>query len=415
MKRLRSNIPSRIIVFFVLGISFPLSVLAQSEIESALAQNASLVESLSLLSPMAISPFWTLFITSFASTFNIGNDYIASNPMLDSVLVLSFSFLLVVITTLPNLMKVSKPIGLAAKFLENKAGYVIYILMMIVPYIFVSDVSQYQGMITFGIFGIPFKVLLIIALALPYFIVVMTVRYFLEIMVFLSPIPLFDAVLEILKKLFTVSLIVIYFLFPTFGFILSLLIFFVALLFFKKAKKLSNFFQYIYALPILYKLFNRQKELVSEKLPSRIKKKFPNASVAVKCLTTKKIGNIPSKSIAWLVKHDVDVYICQPKSLRPPTIVRLSDYQTSQLQLSEDLYYQIIHDQQFQVKILLSNAYQGLSADLIHLLNLEVIGKIGLARRRAQLTEQGRRGFRSIMSTFNSGQMSAGRDVIFED
>lgn len=415
MKKSLPNFRLKISFLLAIAVSIPILMFAQSEIDSTLSQNASLVESFSLLSPMAISPFWTLFITSFASTLGIGNQYIASNPMLDSGLILFISFLLVLITTLPNLTKVSKPVGLAAKFLENKAGYVIYVLMMVAPYLLQSGGSSQTGMVTFGLFNIPFSVIFIIALALPYFLVVMTVRYFLEIMIFLSPIPLLDAFFEFIKKGVTFFLIVIYFVSPTFGFILSILIFFVAFLFFKRAKKVSNFFQYVYVLPILSKLFGRKQELVSDKMPSKIKKQFPNASLAIKCLSGMKMGTIPSKSVVWLVKEGEGLSICQPKFLRSPIVVQIDKSQAENLQLSQELYYQIIHDNQSQIKLLINSTYKVLTDEISNALNLDDMGKVGLAKKKEELSEQGKKGIQKLMGIFNSGQIAANKDAILGD
>lgn len=415
MKISHTNFRLKISFLLAVALCIPILMLAQSEIDSTLAQNASLVESFSLLSPMAISPFWTLFITSFASTLGIGNQYIASNPILDNGIVLFISFLLVLITTLPNLTKVSKPIGLTANFLENKAGYVIYDLMMVAPHLLQSGESQQQGMVTFGFFDIPFSVILMIALALPYFLVVMTVRYFLEILIFLSPIPLLDAFFELIKKGITFFLIVIYFVFPTFGFILSILIFIASFLLFKRAKKVSNFFQYVYVLPILAKLFGRKQELVSDKLPSKISRQYPNASLAVKCLTGKKTGKIPSKSIVWMLKNDEGLFICQPKFLRSTVVVQVDKPQADNLQLSQELYYQIIHDSQSQTKLLINSTYKRLSDEIGRALNLEKMGKVGLAKRKEELSEQGKKGIQMLVNVFNAGQIAENKNAILEE
>lgn len=401
--------------FLTLIACIPVLVFAQSTMEATLAENASLVEAFSLLSPMTISPFWTLFITSFASTFGIGNQFIATNPVLGNGLVFFLSFLLVVITTLPNLMKVSKPIGLAAKFIENKAGYIIYVLVTIAPYLFLSGGSAQQGMVTFSLFDIPFSVVLIIALALPYFFVVMTVRYFLEILIFLSPIPLLDAFFELIKKGFTFLLILIYFFLPSFGFVLSILIFLLAYLFFKRATKVSNFFQYIYVEPILAKVLKRDQKLVSEQLPNKIKKQFSNISLAIKGLTGKPLGNISTKSIVWLIFNNDELFVCKTNFLRSPTIVPIERTNKEPFHISQDLYYQIISSNHPLFKLFLNSTYKNLKGDIQVILELEDAGKIGLAKQKEMINEQGKRGLDQLMSIFNSGQITDNKRTILED
>lgn len=412
MKKSLPKFLLKVSLLLAIAVSIPILMFAQTEIASALAQNSSFVESFSLLSPMAISPFWTLFLTSLASTLGVGNQYIASNPMLDNGIILFISFILVLITTLPNLMKVSKPIGLTANFLENKAGYVIYVLIMFAPHLLQSGNSQQQGMVTFGFFDIPYSAIFMVALALPYFLVVMTVRYFLEILIFLSPIPLLDAFFELTKKGITFFLIVIYFVFPTFGFFLSVVIFFVSFLLFKRAKKVSNFFQYVYVLPMLSKLFGTKQVLVSDKIPFKIRKQFSSTSLAIKCLTGKKIGTIPSKSMVWMIQSGEGLFIFQPKFLRSPIAIQIDKSHADNLQISQELYYQIIHDSQSQIKLLLNSTYKGLSDEIGNVLNLERMGKVGLAKKKEELSEQGKKGIQKLMGIFNSGQITANKEAI---
>lgn len=403
------------ILFLLVGvISIPIFLYAQSEVESALVANASLVESFSLLSPISISPFWTLFITSLASTLGIGNEYIVTHPLLGNWAMLLISGFLVLFTTLPNLTKVSKPIGLAIKFLENKAGIVLFIVILVVPYLFPPEGTA-PAVVHMGLFDIPFSVLLMIGLAIPYYIVVMTVRYLLEILIFLSPIPLLDALFEFIKKGITFFLIVVYFLVPSFGFVLSIFIFIVAFFFFKRARRISNFFQYVFVEPILARVFGRKQGMISRRLPRKIKNHFSQTSLAVRCLSGTKMDLIPSKNIVWLVKHEKGLSICQAKFLRPTRIISLTDSQIDTLQLSQDLSYFLLHDPESTVKVLLNATYNSISDAIQQDLNASHMGKVGLAKQKEALREQGKQGIQWLMGLFSAGQIAQHKQSILED
>lgn len=408
------DFPYRISLLLLCTLSIPIVLYAQSEMETALVANASLVESFSLVSPTAISPFWTLFLTSLASTLGIGNDYIVTHPLLGNWAMLLVSGLFVLITTLPNLTKVSKPIGLAAKFLENKAGIVIYVIILIAPYVFPPEGTA-VAMVNLGLFDIPFFVLLMIGLAIPYYIVVMTVRYLLEILIFLSPIPFLDALFEFAKKAITFFLIVIYFLFPSFGFVLSIFIFIVAFFFFKRATRISNFFQYVYVEPILAMVFRRKQDVTGNRLPRKLKHHFSHISLAVRCLSGKKMDSIPTKNIVWLVKHETGISICQTRLFRSTRIISLSEAQITTLRLGQDLSYQIIHDAESQVKVLINNTYTAVSQEIQEHLNLTDVEKIGLARQKETIQAQGKRGLKWLMGLFSTSQITQNKRSILDD
>lgn len=393
----------------------PLFLFAQSDVVTSLGSNYSFIESFSFLGPMAISPFWTLFITSAASCFGLGNEYIATNPVLGNWVVLFVSFVLVGITTLPNLMKVSKPIGLAAKFLENKAGYIVYAIIIISPYLINPEISGEMGVVSFGFLDIPATAFLMIALAIPYFIVVMTFRYFLEILIFLSPIPLLDAFFEFVKKTTSFLLVIIYFFFPTFGFVLSVFIFILSFIFYRKAKKVTKYFQYIYVKPIVARLFDKEQTLIASKVPSAVKKMLTNAAFCLKCVTRKKTGKLPSKSVCWFIKNDEDIFLCKTRFLQKPIIENLVTADDNKLTISHELHYYIIEDQQKTIKLNLNKNHSKLIKELAAILELEDLGKVGIAKMHEDLKEQGKKGIQKITQIFNSSQITSNKKSILSD
>ncbi len=415
MKKAFPEYKIRTYFIFLVILWVPLLLFAQSDVVASLGTNYSFIESFSFLGPMAISPFWTLFLTSAASCFGIGNEYIATNPVLGNWVVLVVSVALVGITTLPNLMKVSKPIGLAAKFLENKAGYIVYAIIIISPYLINPEISGEMGVVSFGFLDIPASAVLMIALAIPYFIVVMTFRYFLEILIFLSPIPLLDAFFEFVKKTTSFLLVIIYFFFPTFGFILSVIIFILSFIFYRKAKKVTKYFQYIYVKPIISRLFDKEQTLIASKVPSTVKKMLTNASFCLKCVTRKKIGKLPSKSVCWFIKNNEDIFLCKTRFLQKPIIENIATSDDNKLTISHELHYYIIDDQQKTIKLNLNKNHSKLIQELATILELEDLGKVGIAKMHEDLKEQGKKGIQKISQIFNSSQIASSKKSILSD
>jgi len=410
----KPNTHPKTIILISFFLSIPIFLIAQETLQSVVEQNTFVEEYIAMLGPMAVSPFWTLFITSFFSTFelNVGDSMVATNPLLGSEAVLGISFLLVLITTLPNMMKMSKPIGLAGRFLEDRAGFVIYGVTAIAPHLMNPEMGPLGQVETFGLFGIPNSIILLVILALPYFMIVTSVRYFLEILVFLSPIPLLDAFFELVKNGATLGFVVLFFLAPWVGVFLSILLFFVSLLFFNRARRVTNLFKYVFVQPILFRLIGRKRALVSERLPRGIEKRLANITLAVKCLTGKKGLGLPSKRPIWLVQSDHNLYLCRAKWLRTPSIIALDESIAYSLTIGRDLNYYCIQSADAEVKLLINKTYRDLYADIAAQLSLQDLGNVGLARQKDDLMAKGRSGMQSLFGMFSAKSISESRKNI---
>ncbi|MEO1053295.1 MAG: hypothetical protein AAFX87_21865 [Bacteroidota bacterium] len=395
-------------LFFLIGIGVAIPALVyaqngQEDIEMAMAVNAGIVDWVSLLSPTAISPFWTLFLTSLASNTGLATDYVATHPFLGSSIIMVLSGLLVLVTTIPNLSKVSKPLGLTANYLEDKSGYIIYGLILLAPYLAgVGETPEEQTTVKLAFLDVPFVVVLFAVAAIPYLLVVMTVRYFLEVLIFLSPIPLLDAFFDFLKKSFTVGLVVTYFIFPPLAFVFAILIFLVALVLFRRSRRVTTYFQYIYVNPLIIKLFGRKKELISSKLPTRLKRKYPGIKLALECLNMQKTGELKPKNRIWLISADEGIVVCHISTFGGNKAVKLSGEGTSSLTIGHDLYYKTITTDDGQVKLLLNAAHNSLAEEIIETLGAKDIGKVGIAKAKAEAAEKARKGFRKILGFFSS-------------
>lgn len=410
MKFRLENYSNKSIKLLILCCSIPIVLIAQSEVNNSLQANQSLIDSISFLSPVAISPFWTLFLTSFASTWGMGNsEFLAANPILNNWFITVLAFLLVILTTLPNLIKVAKPVGLAASFLEDKASYVVYGITMVAPYLFAPEFNQQQGIILFGLFDLPFHIVLIVVFSIPYLLIVITVRYFIEILIFLSPIPLLDGFFELAKKGISFILVLLYIFVPVLGGLFSVIIFGAAFYFYNRAKGVTNHFKYIYVFPIISRLFGRS---VSVEPDADLTKKYAKPTLAIQVLNQEKMGTIPKKRIIWLVKDGESLYLHKDRFLRSSYKVDLGTLESNSFEIGKDLSHVILNNKSTDTKLLINSTYKSFIETIANALNASDIGNVGLAKRREEFKDQSRQGISRVLSIFSTRSILANKDNI---
>lgn len=245
----------------------PLLIFAQDSlqfIEADISRNQMLLDQFSVLTPIAINPYLAIFITAIFSKFHIHNEFVASNPFFDSWVITAITGILFVATAIPKLIgdKLTGPIRTTINFLDNKAAYIITIILFATPKLMNTSPALEDLESSYNTMGM--GTILIIFSSLYFLMVVMTVRLFLEILIFLSPIPIIDTFFEISKVFFTVSFIGLSIYSPKIAFIFSALIFLIALIFFRKAKRLITKIEYLVVDPILAKIFKSKAEIFQQ-------------------------------------------------------------------------------------------------------------------------------------------------------
>ena len=105
------------------------------ELATGLAGTVGAMEWLGPLAPIAISPFFGLACLCGISQYGDGwlplNAFVSDNPVLQNPAVLWTFVILTVITSLPRLTKVSKPVGQAIDQLEAWSGIVAILVIRI--------------------------------------------------------------------------------------------------------------------------------------------------------------------------------------------------------------------------------------------------------------------------------------------
>ena len=238
----------------------PLSPVDQMKAD-ALVGSVKTSEWLGPLAPIAISPFFGItclcLLSQFGGDYLPMNSFISSNPVLNSPTVLWVFVGLTLLTSLPRLTKVSKPAAQAIDQVEAWAG----IITLLVIRFAASQTPAGEGIavlvedpiVRMGFIDVSADVLLSLA-AVINIVVINTVKFFYEMMVWLIPFPFVDAMLEAGNKLTCAGLMGIYAYSPTVATFLNLILFVVCLLMFAWIKRRVGYMRSILLDPIMAKV-----------------------------------------------------------------------------------------------------------------------------------------------------------------
>ncbi len=214
----------------------PLSLSDQQRVTD-LTSSIQASEWLGPLAPLAISPFFG--ITCLAGISQFGGDYlpvnsfISTNPILQNPTILWVFLGLTVLTSLPRLTKVSKPAAQAIDQLETYAGIITILVIRFLPGMLESGEPAATAMVVqMGVLSFSADVLLAIA-AVINIIVINSMKFFFEVMVWLIPVPLVDAALEVANKTVCAALMAVYAWSPLAATGINLLLFVICLFMFR--------------------------------------------------------------------------------------------------------------------------------------------------------------------------------------
>ena len=211
-----------------------------AELANAISASPSALEWLGPLAPIAISPFFGIACLCGLSQYGDSlpfdlpfNEFISNNPVLQNPGVLWIFVGLTVLTSLPRLTKVSKPLAQAIDQIEAWAGIITILVIRFGPSLFPEngggsvDPTVAEAIVpgaTIAGFTLPLDILMGIAAIINIF-VINTIKFLFEVMVWLIPFPSVDAMLEAANKATCAGLIAIYAFSPLLATVLNLLIF----------------------------------------------------------------------------------------------------------------------------------------------------------------------------------------------
>lgn len=194
------------------------------------------------LAPIALSPFFGLACLSGISLLTTrgllpDNSFLHGHPVLTHPAIFAAFLILAIATSLPRLTKVSKPWAQICDYLETYAGIVaVIVVQMVARY---AESEPPDVLLPAGLGQITLSTLLA-GLSILNLLVIHAVRFFFELLVWLSPIPLLDALFETTNKVMCAGLMTLYAFSPWLALALNTLTFLVCLAMFKRARRVSK-------------------------------------------------------------------------------------------------------------------------------------------------------------------------------
>jgi hypothetical protein len=234
---------------------------------TAWADRLNLADWLGPLAPLALSPFFGVACLSGLALW--GPDAITDNALLGSAGPLRREWLFIVfaalalLTSLPRLTKVSKPF---AQAMDRVEAYAVVIILLAIKFT-AGDSGDSPAMtadgLTFanspvvfqaGIISMTAETLLMFAMAVNV-LVINSVKFFFEFLVWLTPFPTVDAIFEICNKALCAGLMTIYAFSPTLATIINLGMLFVAAIMLRWTARRVKFYRTMLLDPFLARVW----------------------------------------------------------------------------------------------------------------------------------------------------------------
>jgi hypothetical protein len=275
------------------------SPVSEAEIVAAqqFGQTLSISEWLGPMAPVALSPFFGITCLSGMSMFgggwiSQGNPLVGESSPLNNPAVFWTFLSLTILTSIPRLTKVSKPFAQAIDQLEAWSG----IITMLVMKIMISSADGAESavpVVQLGLLSVSADVVLMLAATINVF-VINAVKFFFEVLIWLTPVPFLDAVFEFCNKAVCAALMALYAWSPTIAAALNAAMFLVAMIIFGWVYRREIFFRTI--------LFDAVRTLWSSPKPSAILVVFP--SVAVGSIKARSKCTIQRTADGWMLTSE---------------------------------------------------------------------------------------------------------------
>ncbi len=285
------------------------------------ASSIAATDWLGALSPIALSPFFGMACLTGVATY--GPEWLRersslfadSGPLANPYLFWAMA-VLTVVTSLPRLSKVSKPIALIADRLESYS--VILILVCIRLFGNLSTEAEVPvATLPFAVAGVtdvPLDILLALFAWLN-LLVVGTIKLFFEFLIWLTPIPTLDAIFEAGNKATSAALTSLYCFSPFAAAAVDLMLLFACSLVFFWVSRRVHYCLHVLILPWLYKLFGWRKEFDYSQEPMFLATAWKSWPVYTR---VKLYG---SESDGWMLKAKRFIFFVRTERLRPSKLV----------------------------------------------------------------------------------------------
>jgi hypothetical protein len=154
-------------------------------------------------------------------------------------------------------------------------------------------------------------------------VVINTVKYFFELLVWISPIPALDAMFETANKAVTAALVAVYAFNPYIAMVINVILFLICLLIFNWARRSVKYFRGVYIEPIVAKLLGRTVSTPSAHIKARISAVVEQGEVLLKVFPLRKIHKIRKKEMCHLATGKDGLYLIKLRLIRQPKVEKL--------------------------------------------------------------------------------------------
>ncbi|MBI2435707.1 MAG: hypothetical protein HYV26_22865 [Candidatus Hydrogenedentes bacterium] len=302
---------------------------AQAEI---LVERLPVAELLGPLAPVALSPFMGLTCLSGITLLQQqgvlgGNLLLEQHPLLGDLRFFLVLLFLTLLTSVPKLFTVSKFFAQAVDWVEAYTGLILFLLVMVLGSSVPPPHPEFT-VVQAGVFSAGQNLLLMAAVAVN-FIVVNTVKYFFEVLVLLTPIPLLDATFEIANKSLCFALAAAYAINPYLALVPGALLFLACLPLFYWAHRGMVYYKTLLLDPVLKSLWLRLRgHAVSDVSPRLIwfleKVVGRPVSLAVKVFPQQPFAGLRRKRLLLLAIGEHSAHLVALRWWRAPVIVPLA-------------------------------------------------------------------------------------------
>jgi hypothetical protein len=189
------------------------------------------------------------------------------------------------LTWMANSGKIRGAVGKLLRAAEDSSMLVTYALLAAVTFFGAGNAAPASKVALMGVWDMPANVVLPIGFTLA-LMVMMTVRYAFDVIIWLSPFPFVDFAFESLKKLLSLGFLALYFASPTAASVLGLMVLLPALFLYGWALRILSFAFRIVLRPVLARLLPELRTDVTEDATP------PAAALAVRGLRRRTPGKL---------------------------------------------------------------------------------------------------------------------------
>lgn len=317
------------------------------EIESVydFSNPGRIAEALAPLASLSISPYFGFFTASGISIL-AQNDiinappFLKNNRIIGNYYALTIFFLLTVLTTFSSFFSTIKIAGVIISYLEDKSSLLIASLLYVIPFIIgstdIAETVQSAQPLHAGFTDM--NPWLLFAAGVVNLYIIQTTRFALDVLTFITPVPLLDKVFEIAKMAFSAFMVLLYILNPWIPFVILICMFIFCALIYKIIRVRNVYFINMYIKPfLLMKIFNRQYPL-KDVSQTMLLSKFDHVSMCVPAFPKFKIGSIKKLHKCWLIGDGEELYLCKKRFLREPLIEQIYPREGSPFAIYEFLF-----------------------------------------------------------------------------